>query len=51
MLITFLFGPPADFQYYSCSKEFLDAGKRRLMVVATRQATSPEVKTLRIENR
>ncbi len=36
--------------YYSWSKEFLDAGKRRLMGDTKRQATSPEVKSLRTEN-
>jgi transposase len=37
--------------YYSWSKEFLDAGKRRLMGDTRREATSPEVKSLRVENR
>jgi len=37
--------------YYSWSKEFLDAGKRRLMGDTRREATSPEVKSLRTENR
>jgi transposase len=36
--------------YYSWSREFLDAGKRRLMGDTKRQATSPEVKSLRTEN-
>ena len=35
--------------YYSWSKEFLEAGKRRLAGDTTRQATSPEVKDLRTE--
>jgi len=35
--------------YYSWSKEFLEAGKRRLAGDTTRQATSPEVKELRAE--
>ena len=33
--------------YYSWSKEFLEAGKRRLAGDTARQATSPEVKELR----
>ena len=33
--------------YYSWSKEFLEAGKRRLAGDTSRQATSPEVKDLR----
>ena len=33
--------------YYSWSKEFLEAGKRRLAGDTARQATSPEVKGLR----
>ena len=37
--------------YYSWSREFLDAGKRRLMGDTRREATSPEVKSLRVENR
>ena len=37
--------------YYSWSREFLDAGKRRLMGDTRREATSPEVKSLRNENR
>jgi transposase len=37
--------------YYSWSREFLDAGKRRLMGDTKREATSPEVKSLRTENR
>jgi transposase len=37
--------------YYSWSREFLDAGKRRLTGDTKRQATSPEVKSLRTENR
>ena len=35
--------------YYSWSKEFLEAGKRRLAGDTARQATSPEVKDLRAE--
>jgi len=35
--------------YYSWSKEFLEAGKRRLAGDTVRQATSPEVKDLRRE--
>jgi transposase len=35
--------------YYSWSKEFLEAGKRRLTGDTARQATSPEVKELRAE--
>jgi len=35
--------------YYSWSKEFLEAGKRRLTGDTARQATSPEVKDLRAE--
>mgnify|MGYP002862875826 CR=1 FL=1 len=35
--------------YYSWSKEFLDAGKKRLAGNTTRQATSLEVKELRHE--
>ena len=33
--------------YYSCSKEFLEAGKKRLAGDTARQGTSPEVKDLR----
>ena len=36
--------------YYSWSKEFLEAGKRRLAGDITRQATSPEVRDLRAES-
>jgi transposase len=36
--------------YYSWSKEFLEAGKRRLMGDTNRQATSGEVGSLRKEN-
>jgi len=36
--------------YYSWSKEFLEAGKRRLAGDTARQATSPEVKDLRYES-
>ncbi|SDE80507.1 transposase [Ruegeria marina] len=35
--------------YYSWSKEFLEAGKRRLAGDTARQATAPEVKELRSE--
>lgn len=35
--------------YYSWSKEFLEAGKRRLSGDTARQATAPEVKDLRAE--
>ncbi len=35
--------------YYSWSKEFLEAGKRRLAGDTARQASSPEVKDLRVE--
>jgi len=35
--------------YYSWSKEFLEAGKRRLSGDTARQATTPEVKDLRAE--
>ncbi len=35
--------------YYSWSKEFLEAGKKRLAGDTARQATSPEVKELRSE--
>ena len=37
-------------QYYKWSKEFLEAGKKRLNGDTTREATSPEVKELREEN-
>ncbi len=36
--------------YYSWSKEFLEAGRRRLAGDTARQATSPEVKDLRVES-
>jgi len=36
--------------YYNWSKEFLEAGKRRLQGDTKRQATAPEVTTLRDEN-
>ena len=39
----------AESLYYSWSKEFLEAGKRRLAGDTARQATSPEVKELRVE--
>ncbi len=35
--------------YYSWSKEFLEAGKKRLAGDTARQATAPEVKELRVE--
>ena len=40
----------AQSMYYSWSKEFLEAGKRRLSGDTARQATSPEVKELRSES-
>ena len=36
--------------YYSWSKEFLEAGKRRLAGDTAREATAPEVKDLRAES-
>ena len=39
----------SDSLYYTWSKEFLEAGKRRLFGDTARQATSPEVKDLRSE--
>ena len=39
----------SDSLYYTRSKEFLEAGKRRLSGDTARQATSPEVKHLRSE--
>ena len=36
--------------YYRWSKEFLEAGKKRLLCDTTREATAPEVKSLRDEN-
>ena len=39
----------AESQYYSWSKEFLEAGKRRLAGDTARDATSGEVKDLRGE--
>ncbi len=36
--------------YYRWSKEFLEAGKKRLLGDTTREATAPEVKGLREEN-
>ncbi len=41
----------AEGLYYSWSKEFLEAGKRRLAGDTERAATSPEVKDLRQEAR
>ena len=40
----------AESLYYSWSKEFLEAGKRRLSGDTARQATSPEVKELQSES-
>ena len=40
----------AESLYCSWSKEFLEAGKRRLSGDTARQATSPEVKDLRSES-
>jgi transposase len=37
-------------QYYKWSKEFLEAGKKRLNGDILREATTPEVKELRDEN-
>jgi transposase len=37
-------------RYYRWSKEFLEAGKKRLLGDTTREATAPEVKALRDEN-
>ena len=41
----------AEGLYYSWSKEFLEAGKKRLAGDTARQATSTEVKMLRVEAR
>ena len=41
----------AESLYYSWSKEFLEAGKKRLAGDTARSATSDEVKTLRRECR
>ena len=41
----------AESLYYSWSKEFLEAGKKRLAGDTARQATSNEVKSLRAEAR
>ncbi len=41
----------AESLYYSWSKEFLEAGKKRLAGDTARQATSNEVKALRAETR
>jgi transposase len=41
----------AESLYYSWSKEFLEAGKKRLAGDTARQATSSEVKALRAEAR
>lgn len=40
----------AESLYYSWSKEFLEAGERRLSGDTARQATSPDVKDLRSES-
>ena len=40
----------AESLYFGWSKEFLEAGKRRLSGDTARQATSPEVKDLRSES-
>lgn len=40
----------AQTMYYRWSKEFLEAGKKRLAGDTKREATSEEVKDLRIEN-
>ena len=40
----------AESLYYSWSKEFLEAGKRRLSGYTARQATSPEAKDVRSES-
>jgi transposase len=39
----------AESLYYSCSKEFLEAGKKRILGDMARQASSGEVKDLRRE--
>ena len=44
-------GGIAESLYYSWSKEFLEAGKKRLAGDTARQATSNEVKALRAEAR
>ena len=36
--------------YYRWSKEFLEAGKKRLMGDTIREATAPEVQTMKTEN-
>ena len=41
----------AESLYYAWSKEFLEAGKKRLAGDTAREATSDEVKTLRAEAR
>ena len=41
----------AESLYYNWSKEFLEAGKKRLAGDTAREATSDEVKTLRAEAR
>jgi transposase len=44
-------GPRRNLTYYSWSKEFLEAGKKRLTGDTARAATSTEVKDLRREAR
>jgi transposase len=44
-------GTRAQTLYYRWSKEFLEAGKKRLAGHTAREATSDEVKTLRAEAR
>ena len=41
----------AESLYYTWSKEFLEAGKKRLAGDTSRQATTNEVKELRLESR
>lgn len=36
--------------YYRWSKEFLEAGKKRLMGDSVREATAPEVQSMKVEN-
>ncbi len=51
LLITHDISVIAESLYYSWSKEFLEAGKKRLAGDTARQATSNEVKALRGEAR
>ncbi len=44
------FGWPGNVGYYRWSKEFLEAGKKRLQGDTAREATSDEVTELRDEN-